>query len=88
MPRGKITQRTKNCVALSAAFWSAVLDIDLGSETSEAVAHSLISSDIPFAVVSGNLNAHMPAVFFGVPSFSKPVQLEGLLSFLKTTPQT
>ena len=51
----------------------AVLDINLGWDTSEAVACSLRDRGTPFLVVSGYTVLQSPAVFHDAPRLSKPV---------------
>ena len=51
----------------------AVLDINLGRETSEAVAHSLRDRGTPFLVVSGYTVHQSPTIFHDAPRLSKPV---------------
>lgn len=53
---------------------AAVLDINLGSETSEAVAVELNRRGIPFVIVSGYSLDQLPQAFEGVPALVKPVR--------------
>lgn len=73
----KILER-ENCDA-------AVLDINLGSETSEVVAHTLKSNGIPFVVASGYSLSQYPKVFSSVPALSKPIQTERLIALLNNS---
>jgi len=57
---------------------AAVLDINLGSETSESVALELKRRGIPFLIVSGYSLEQLPPVFEGVPAFVKPLRPEVL----------
>lgn len=61
----------------------AVLDINLGTETSEAVAHELKSKGIAFVVVSGYSVPQYPAVFADAPALSKPLQTDQLVALLQ-----
>lgn len=61
----------------------AVLDVNLGKETSEVVALTLKSKSIPFVVVSGNSINSNPAGFAGAPFLPKPVRPQMLVSALR-----
>ncbi|MBT3069647.1 PAS domain S-box protein [Rhodomicrobium sp. Az07] len=52
---------------------AAVLDINLGSETSETVALELNRRGIPFVIVSGYSLDQLPPAFEGVPALVKPL---------------
>jgi len=52
---------------------AAVLDINLGSETSEPIARKLADAGIPFIAISGYSREQLPAVFAGVGFLSKPL---------------
>ncbi len=54
---------------------AAVLDINLRGETSAAVADELRTRTIPFITITGYARAQQPAVFEGVPTFTKPVAM-------------
>ncbi|MGO8955159.1 MAG: response regulator [Rhodomicrobium sp.] len=54
---------------------AAVLDINLRGGTSEPVAHGLKARSIPFVTITGYAQGQLPAVFEGVPNFTKPVRL-------------
>jgi PAS domain S-box-containing protein len=58
----------------------AILDINLGKETSEPIAERCVEDNIPFVVVSSYRKAHQPLVFQSAPFISKPVQHAQLLS--------
>jgi DNA-binding response OmpR family regulator len=62
----------------------AVLDINLGEETSEAVALELSARGIPFVTVSGYDKSQRPPAFKGVISFDKPVKIELLVAALNS----
>lgn len=59
---------------------AAVLDINLGEETSEPIARELIRTNTPFFTVSGYAADQRPDVFAHVPAFSKPVHSERLIA--------
>jgi DNA-binding response OmpR family regulator len=61
----------------------AVLDVNLGRETSEPIAHRLILEGTPFLVVSGYAATQHPIIFQGVPALTKPVRPEQLLAELR-----
>ncbi len=61
---------------------AAVLDINLGTETSEAVAEALRLAGTPFMVLSGNSRAHQPDIFHSAPCVSKPFLGSDLLAAL------
>lgn len=63
---------------------AAVLDINLGNETSEAVATSLKSKGVPFVVSSGYSVDQYPAVYHDAPAVSKPVNTDALAELLVT----
>jgi PAS domain S-box-containing protein len=58
---------------------AAVLDINLGKETSEAVAVVLTQLNTPFVTVSGYSKAQKPAVFADAPALTKPVRPDMLI---------
>ena len=62
---------------------AAVLDIDLHGETSEAIALELKVRAIPFITVSAYSREQRPAVFDGIPAFTKPVQHPLLIARLR-----
>jgi PAS domain S-box-containing protein len=62
---------------------AAVLDINLGKETSEPVALELLRRRVPFIAVSGYAAEQLPASFQGVPAISKPLRPELLLSEIR-----
>lgn len=51
---------------------AAVLDVNLGHETSEPIAHRLALLQIPFVVVSGYSIEQLPAAYCDAPLFTKP----------------
>ncbi len=61
----------------------AVLDINLGDETSEAIAHKLQSLDAPFITLSGYSHTQKPAIFDNVAHLSKPVNTRDLIQAVR-----
>ena len=61
---------------------AAVLDINLGPETSEAVAVALKDASIPFIVASGYSPNQYPSIFMDIPALAKPIQTDRLVSLL------
>jgi PAS domain S-box-containing protein len=59
---------------------TAVLDINLGSETAEPIACKLKDAGIPFLTMSGYARQQQPPVFEGVPFLPKPLQFKRLVS--------
>ena len=57
----------------------AVLDINLGGETSEAVATCLASAHVPFVTVSGYLRNQQPDAFVMAPFVGKPIDPDALV---------
>jgi two-component sensor histidine kinase/CheY-like chemotaxis protein len=57
----------------------AILDVNLGGETSEPIAQRLQEKNIPFVSVSGYLRSQQPAIFQDGPFLSKPVHMPSLL---------
>jgi PAS domain S-box-containing protein len=62
---------------------AAVLDINLGSETSEAIAYKLKGIGTRFVSVSGYSREQHPAVFKTAAALTKPMQAELLIAELK-----
>lgn len=61
----------------------AVLDVNLGKETSERVAIELRRIGVPFICVSGYSSEQLPEAFAGAPFLVKPVDEESLLSAVR-----
>ena len=61
----------------------AVLDIMLGSETSEPIAKALIERGIPFITLSGYSQEQRPKIFADVIALSKPLASERLVEQLR-----
>jgi PAS domain S-box-containing protein len=62
---------------------AAVLDINLGGETSEAVARKLLAEGARFVTLSGYAPAQHPPIFEGVPALAKPLRPELLVQEIK-----
>ncbi len=62
---------------------AAVLDFNLGSETSEPVALRLTERGTPFVTVSGYSRKQLPAMFAGAPALTKPLRPEHLITELR-----
>lgn len=58
----------------------AILDVNLGKETSEPVARELLERGVPFVTLTGYCREQLPAVFNGVPSLPKPLRMESLVA--------
>jgi PAS domain S-box-containing protein len=61
----------------------AVLDVNLGSETSERVALRLMERGTPFITLSGYSKEQHPLLFNGARSLAKPLRSELLIAELK-----
>jgi PAS domain S-box-containing protein len=61
---------------------AAVLDINLGNETSEPVACELKNRGTPFVTLSGYAKAQHPSIFHGAPALAKPLQPDRLIAKL------
>lgn len=61
----------------------AVLDINLGLETSEPVARKLSDEQIPFIVASGYSNGQWPPIFKGKAAVNKPFQASVLVDLIE-----
>jgi DNA-binding response OmpR family regulator len=60
----------------------AVLDVNLGRETSESVASELRAQHTPFVVLSGYPSEQHPLSFRGAPTLSKPARPQELVAML------
>jgi len=58
----------------------AVLDINLGTETSEPIARELIRVGTPFITMSGYSREQQPEIMKSAPSLSKPLRTEQLIA--------
>ena len=57
----------------------AVLDVNLGHETSEPLAVKFVKDGVPFVTLTGYAPDQLPAPFLGAPRLTKPVQTEKLV---------
>jgi CheY-like chemotaxis protein len=62
---------------------AAVLDVNLGGETSEAIAAELGANGIPFITLSGYSQEEHPVVFVDAPALTKPLRPEFLIMELR-----
>lgn len=62
---------------------AALLDMNLGTETSMPVAHLLQARSIPFAFLTGHATKQALSVFSAAPLLSKPVMPKELLAVLE-----
>jgi DNA-binding response OmpR family regulator len=62
---------------------AAVLDVNLGSETSEKVALTLMERGTPFITLSGYSKEQHPLLFNGARSLAKPLRPESLIAELE-----
>jgi hypothetical protein len=61
---------------------AAVLDIRLGSETSEPVAQELLLRGVPFVGMTGYTREQQPSIFQTAPMLAKPVRMDELIELL------
>ena len=64
---------------------AAVLDMNLGHETSERVAEALGDRGIPYLVVSGYSRTQLPPALRAAPLLGKPLRQDDLLARLRQT---
>ena len=62
---------------------AAVLDVNLGPETAEAVADELLRRGTPFLILSGYSRDQHPPIFHSVPSLTKPARPGDVIALLK-----
>jgi PAS domain S-box-containing protein len=62
---------------------AAVLDINLGTETSEPIARKLAAAGTPFVAISGYSREQLPVIFAGVRFLSKPIDHGQLLDEIR-----
>jgi PAS domain S-box-containing protein len=62
---------------------AAVLDINLGHETSEAIAIQLTANETPFVTLSGYSSEQHHLAFAGAPALKKPLRLQFLVAEIK-----
>lgn len=63
---------------------AAILDVNLGDETSEQIAIALKSAQIPFVVATGYGDDALPGALIGAPKLDKPLQLDRVIAFLES----
>jgi DNA-binding response OmpR family regulator len=63
---------------------AAVLDINLGRETSYPVASALVGRGVPFVFLSGDTADSLPAEFSQCRILAKPIRYDGLRAALDT----
>jgi len=75
---------TRDALALLASHGcdGAVLDVNLGSETSEPLALKFSSEGVPFVTLTGYAPDQTPAAFVGAPLLTKPIVTELLVAEL------
>jgi DNA-binding response OmpR family regulator len=61
----------------------AILDVNLGGETSEPIARKLQEADKPFVVLSGYSTDNKLPWFGGAPVLSKPLRMDDLVAALR-----
>lgn len=62
---------------------AAILDIRLGEELAEPIAHALKARGTPFVTVSGYSRTQRSAAFEGAPMLVKPVKTKDLIAELR-----
>ena len=62
---------------------AAVLDVNLGRETSEVVARRLSSSGTPFVTITGYARLQLPSAFKAAPLLTKPISSSALVGTLR-----
>jgi DNA-binding NtrC family response regulator len=62
---------------------AAVLDIRLGSETSEPVAQELLARGVPFLGMTGYTREQQPPIFQNAPMLPKPLRMDELIQLLR-----
>lgn len=80
---GPATSVAKALELLKTGCDVAVLDVNLGKETAEPVAHKLRALGTPFAVLSGYSKEQHPPGFQGAPVLSKPTRADDLVAVLR-----
>jgi DNA-binding response OmpR family regulator len=61
----------------------AVLDVNLGRETSAPIARALVSAGVPFVAVTGYSVEQCPEEFSSAPLLAKPFQTARLVAALR-----
>jgi two-component sensor histidine kinase/CheY-like chemotaxis protein len=81
-PAASVTQALRLLEGPSACD-AAVLDVNLGRETSEAVARRLSSSGTPFVTITGYARLQLPSAFKAAPLLTKPISSNALVGTLR-----
>jgi PAS domain S-box-containing protein len=81
-PAGSVAQAL-NLLNECARYDAAVLDVNLGHETSEPIAQVLSASSKPFITISGYAREQLPSVFDAAPFLAKPLRQGVLVPELK-----
>jgi DNA-binding response OmpR family regulator len=58
----------------------ALLDVNLGTESSAPLAHELVARQVPFIAVTGYSADQCPPEFKGTPLLVKPIQFKRLIA--------
>ena len=61
---------------------AAILDVNLGTETSEAIAIALRKLNVPFVIASGYCREQYSKAYGNAPAVPKPVQTDKLVRVL------
>lgn len=62
----------------TGAFDAALLDVNLGSERSDAIADILVARKIPFALMTGGMTDSLDGRFAAQPKLLKPFNFENV----------
>jgi PAS domain S-box-containing protein len=81
-PAGSVREAFRY-LEMDSACDAALLDINLGSETSEPIARKLADSGTPFIAISGYSREQLPAIFAEVPFHPKPLDHAELINQLR-----
>ena len=68
--------------ANAAALDAAILDINLGSQSSEPVAEALAARGVPFVFATGYGESGVPEAFRGRPALQKPYGMQDVARLL------
>ncbi len=81
-PAGSVAEAFRY-LELNSGCDAALLDINLGPETSEPIARKLADSGTAFVAISGYSREQLPAIFAGTPFLPKPLDHAQLLEALR-----